>query len=212
MPGPIPEHQCKKSLKNSSSLAISRIDVSILLNPVGWINDSIVSAAQMLLKRQSHVSGFQNPCLGMTLSFHSHHEEFIQILHNGQDHWITVSNISCQEGEIEVFDSIYNTIGSHSRKQIASLLDCEGKKIYVKIMDVQFQKGGHDCGLFAIAFATALSNGVSPGKCTFKQQEMRKHLYECLNKGELLMFPLVKGVKDQAKVKSLLCRAGSRNI
>ena len=74
----------------------------------------------------------------MTLSFHSHHEEFIQILHNGQDHWITVSNISCREGEIEVFDSIYNTIGSHSRKQIASLLDCEGKKIYVKIMDVQF--------------------------------------------------------------------------
>ena len=118
---------------------------------------------------------------------------------------MTVSNNSCQEGEIEVFDSIYNTIGSHFRKQIASLLDCEGKKIYVKIMDVQFQKGGHDCGLFAIDFATALSIGVSPGKCTFKQQEMRKHLYECLNTGELLMFPLVKGVKDQAKVKSLLC-------
>ena len=38
------------------------------------------------------------------------------------------------------------------------------------------------------------------GKCTFKQQEMRKH-YECMNNGELLMFP----VKDQAKVKSFLC-------
>ena len=59
LPGPIPGHQSKKSLKNSSSLAISRIDVSILLNPVGWINDSIISAAQMLLKKQSHVNGFK---------------------------------------------------------------------------------------------------------------------------------------------------------
>ena len=37
------------------------------------------------------------------------------------------------------------------------------EKTTVNMMDVQKQAGGSDCGLFAIAFATALVNGKQPG-------------------------------------------------
>ena len=40
------------------------------------------------------------------------------------------------------------------------------EEITVNMMDMQKQAGGSDCGLFAIAFATALVNGKQPGKPT----------------------------------------------
>ena len=38
------------------------------------------------------------------------------------------------------------------------------------------QSGTDDCGLFAIAFATALVHNEHPGKFLFKQDSMKQHL------------------------------------
>ena len=46
-------------------------------------------------------------------------------------------------------------------------------------MSVHMQAGGCDCGLFAIAFATALSLGKHPGQYLFDQGKMRRHLWNC---------------------------------
>ena len=119
----------------------------------------------------------------MTLCFEIQRSEFIQILHDGHGHWLTISNIGCKSpAEILVYDSMYPSVGSHSKKQIAALLCSKEKELRLLMMDVQMQSGGYDCGLFAIAFATALANGIPPGRCTFKQELMRKHLYTCLGK------------------------------
>ena len=48
------------------------------------------------------------------------------------------------------------------------------------------QYGSADCGLFAIAFATAIALGISPEYIHFQQGEMRQHLLTCLSNG---MFP-----------------------
>ena len=48
--------------------------------------------------------------------------------------------------------------------------------ITVKYMDTQMQCGSTDCGIFAIAFATALANGEQPGGLHFEQQQMMKLL------------------------------------
>ena len=42
--------------------------------------------------------------------------------------------------------------------------------------DYQKQEGGTDCGLFAIAAATAIAHGVDPTQLKFKQASMRTHL------------------------------------
>ena len=59
----------------------------------------------------------------------------------------------------------------------------------MKFARCQKQKGGADCGLFAIAFATAIAFGKRPGKIKFVQEELRSHLVTCLNKGEMSLFP-----------------------
>ena len=44
---------------------------------------------------------------------------------------------------------------------------------------MQIQKGSQDCGLFAIAIATALLNGLDMSQITFCQYDMKQHLISC---------------------------------
>lgn len=56
-------------------------------------------------------------------------------------------------------------------------------------MDVQRQSGSCDCGLYAIAFGTAVAFADDPTNCLFDQVMMRSHLYSCLEAGRMKMFP-----------------------
>ena len=87
------------------------------------------------------------------------------------------------------------------QKQIASMMKTSESEIQVHIMDVQMQAGTCDCGLFAVASATALLSGVHPGECTFNQSQMRKHLYTCLNEGNITPFPLLRRRRGGKKIK-----------
>ena len=58
---------------------------------------------------------------------------------------------------------MYTTISTNVTRQIAAIMARPEEKITVNMMDMQKQVGGSDCGLFAIAFATALVNGKQPG-------------------------------------------------
>ena len=66
-----------------------------------------------------------------------------------------------------VYDSLYSTLSLHIQKQIAALLHTTARKIKVNMMDLQ--AGTSDCGLFAIASATALAHGIQPGSFSFNQ-------------------------------------------
>ena len=108
--------------------------------------------------------GFQVASVGMTQAFDIQQQGFIQILHNGFGHWLTISTIGATSpSEVFVYDSLYYSIGTYVKRQIAAIMHRHEEKIIVNVMDVQKQAGGCDCGLFAIAFATALANGKQPG-------------------------------------------------
>ena len=81
-----------------------------------------------------------------------------------------------------VYDSLYSSAGTCLETQIASLIQTEEPEISLKFVDVPVQAGTYDCGLFAVAFATALALGIRPKECQFNQPEMRKHLFKCLEK------------------------------
>ena len=53
----------------------------------------------------------------------------------------------------------------------------------------QQQSNTADCGVFAIAFATAICNGQDPEKLLFKTSDMRKHLNDCLEDKKMWQFP-----------------------
>jgi len=49
----------------------------------------------------------------------------------------------------------------------------------------------NNCGLFAVAVATAILSGQDPSSMMVKEEEMRPHLCECFEKQLLTMFPCV---------------------
>ena len=79
---------------------LTKNDRSVILSPVAWLNDNIIAAAQELLKKQFNLSGLQPPSLGLTCAFEIESGEFIQILHDGFGHWLTVSTIGAGENEV----------------------------------------------------------------------------------------------------------------
>ena len=67
-------------------------DRNILLNPLGWLTDNIVNAAQNLLKSTCPaVPGLQDVTKGITLSHDVEGGRFVQILNNQRWHWLTIS-------------------------------------------------------------------------------------------------------------------------
>ena len=61
------------------------------------------------------------------------------------------------------------------------------------------QCGGSECGLYAIAFATALACGNNPTNYIFDQKEMRQHFISCLEKGTISMFSIRKKRRRQKR-------------
>ena len=59
----------------------------------------------------------------------------------------------------------------------------------VEVLSVQQQLGLHDCGLFAIAYATELAAGGDPERVQFHQERMRELLVHCLTSQHFLPFP-----------------------
>ena len=141
------------------------------------LDDKIIDAAQFVMKKQftdPKIEGFQSVLNKQRVtSFKKVENDMMQILHRGSPglgHWLTVSNLNCQERSVNVFDSFYNDINKESKLQIANILKSTGKNIKFNIIHVQRQAEGTECGLFAIAFAVALGFGFNPTKLLFKQK------------------------------------------
>ena len=122
-----------------------------------------------------------------------HNRKCIQVVHNGADHWLVVTNIGVpRDGVVRVYDSLYKCLTTSTELQIASIVNTSQPKISIEFVDVQQQCGSSDCGVYAIAYATALSLGQDPGILVFSQSEMRRHLFKMLKEKKLTMFPVLK--------------------
>ena len=108
----------------------------------------------------------------------------------------TVSNIGAPEGTVNVYDSLYSSVNTHVKKQIARIIQSAKPVVTLNFVNVQTQTGTCDCGIFVLAFATCLVNGISPESLVFDQSKMRNHLYQCMQRQEITNFPLQKGGKN----------------
>lgn len=182
---------------------LTKEDKSIPDSQTTWLTDTIIDAAQKLLKQKVWLkNGFQDVCCGRTYAFDIESSEFTQVLHTGHGHWITVSTIGTQEAEALTYDSMHPSISSSDKRQSAALLATNHNKITLKNMDVQMQSGPSGCGLFAIAFATVIVHGEHPGKLCFNEDSMRQHLIKCLERGEMTIFSIKKTRPIGGHIKS----------
>ncbi|KAL5517173.1 hypothetical protein EMCRGX_G002666 [Ephydatia muelleri] len=94
----------------------STIQLAVLEDPNGWLDDEHITAAQHLLQEQHpDVAGLQSTSLQYTRTFEVHRDHpFVQCLHENGNHWITVSTVGCSSGVVQVFDSSHHLKLSHS--------------------------------------------------------------------------------------------------
>lgn len=155
-----------------------------------WLDDSIITASQSILKQQfPEVNGLQPPILGESFSMEPQPNGFVQIVCIRGNHWICLSSTRCQPSTVYVYDSLHGKLDAHTKKVVADLMQSKADQIEIRYADVQRQSGGSDCGLFALAFATTLCFGENPETISYTQSAMREHLLSCIEKGQLLKFP-----------------------
>ena len=117
---------------------------------------------------------------------------------------------------INVYDSLHIRLSSIVKELIADLLQWKEDYITIHHCDVQWQVGVNDCGIFAIAFATAICNGDEPASIVFYQNNMRKHLTTCFENGKLTPFSecsrkrRVKAAKEDTLPVHCTCRLPDR--
>ena len=72
----------------------------------------------LIQKRYPTMPGLQDLILGQTLSFEVIREEFVQILHSGGNHWITISTISCPPATVIIYDRLFKTSHTYKRTNL----------------------------------------------------------------------------------------------
>jgi hypothetical protein len=163
----------------------------ILSSAEQWLDDDIIAAAQLLLKKNHpHINGLRPPAetrlSSAQLSLDS--GDFIQILHIPSTHWVTLSNMNSAPGSVGVYDSSSNSLSIEVRKCLTHLLHCQCD---VVPMPISHQIGSYDCGLYAIVFAASLCVGQDPCAAHYNQASMRDHLRQCLTNESIFPFPPV---------------------
>ena len=76
------------------------------------------------------------------------------------------------------------------------------------------QEGYSDCGLFAIAFMTALANGKQPGGggFFFEQRARRDHLMQCLQEQNMMTFQKTRHTAMKFKSVTNLCKCRMQTL
>ena len=172
-------------------------DDQSILDSQAWLNDKIIYAAESLLRDQTKgmIFGWQSTlCCNKLDMFRPVPMDlpFIQILHINNSHWITVSNRNVKTGglfsdSVSIYDSGRNVkISSSLIKTVCSFFKTRSSTLCFDVMNIKGQSDSHNCGVYAIAFATELAYNCDPVVCHFDDGEnMRCHLKLCLNANAL---------------------------
>ena len=123
----------------------------------------------------------------------------------GVEHWVTVSNIGCEENSIKVYDSLFLEQNKKKRQKfhssLASLLDTSLPSMIIPYPPMQKLEGCNDCGVFALAVAFNLLAGDDPSQLIYDQGCMREHLALCFQCNELTPFPVKSPACEQMQEK-----------
>ena len=162
-------------------------EIEMQLNSDVQLCDNTINLAMGLLaERFPDIQGFEST--SQLSKFSRHGTNFVQILHNGSNHWVTVA--SKRENEVYIYDSSKTKdLPVEIAKQIAQLCSSKDRSIRVIRAEVQQQTDTISCGLFAIAFAFDVCAESDPRNVHYDQAKMRSHLLKCIKENCIAKFP-----------------------
>ena len=122
------------------SVRLYEHEKTVLVNS-NWLTDTLIHAAQLLMKNDTDllsVGGFQNPLFASTPRFMQMDGEFVQILHSGSNHWITISTVGCASSRVRIYDSLLSSsLPFATKKVIAFLMNCKDSAITLEYASIQ---------------------------------------------------------------------------
>ena len=138
--------------KGIGDLAHTEVDKKALLNGSGWKMKWSMHPIFCWSKQKSATCRI----LFLARLWGRTKDEFVRIdaalwipLGGSEHNWDSTSHVC-------VYNSMYTALPVSTKVQISALLQTEKESITLEWANVHKQPNGHDCGLFAIAFATAL--------------------------------------------------------
>uniref|UniRef100_UPI00359027FA uncharacterized protein n=1 Tax=Myxine glutinosa TaxID=7769 RepID=UPI00359027FA len=169
-------------------LDIENQEATMLL-PGHWLDDTHIQKAHKLIRRANpHIKGLNPPSLFVCGQMETVVGNFIQILHTNGNHWVTVTNIGCNKGEVNIYDSLHRHVGKDVRDCITRMLHTASKDLTIVMPQMGKQGNSGDCGVMAIAAAFELAG--QRRKFNFDTKECRRHVILCFEENTLNPFPL----------------------
>lgn len=169
-----PEFPAAQLWVKMEDVQLTQDDKAILLKG-RQLNDRHMNAVQRLLK--THHPTLKGLCSTLLAASQKLPPRGLHAFFVRGNHWIVLSTLGCRPGEVNVYDSLYTSQDPGTLSAISGSLEVFRPAIIVNIMDIEKQKGGDDCGLFAVAVLTALANGIDSNEIMFDQEEMRCHAF-----------------------------------
>ena len=112
----------------------------------------------------------------------------VQIIYcNKRSHWITATTNFCKLGQVNIYESMFSKLDVETRTTVKQMFGLR-KADDINMVAMQCQKGSKDRGLFAIAAMTSLAFGEDPSTVSYDQDKLRRHLIDCITKGDCLCF------------------------
>ena len=121
------------------NVVLSEEHKCIIESNIQWLDDIIINASQYLLHSQYGICGLQATTLGNHLTFDIMKKDFVQILHNREDHWFTISTLGLPSGHVNIYDSLYQTCTDHAIDQICSIIFTPDNAVHLHFIDVDKQ-------------------------------------------------------------------------
>ena len=157
----------------------------------------MMCAHELLRGQFPQYDGLKPTVLQQSKSVKSLPPDSIQILHTRGNHWIAISTINCEQGtDVYLYDSLYSELSIDTQVILAKLVRTSKSVLYVNVVNVQRQSGTSDCGLFAIANITHIAFGLNPCMYMFKQEAMRQHFLQCIEKEKMEPFPTLPTLRS----------------
>lgn len=164
------------------------------------LSDMQINLAQRVLKQQfPELNGLESTLYQNKQQFLSEDnvKNKLQIIHCEQrHHWIVASTANIAGGTSDVvivMDSVFNSIDQETKQIIYALFQYGPKQPIIKLIKTQKQNGSSDCGVFAIAMATAIAFGRNPTKQVSSEINActSRELLECK---ALHTIPIISGI------------------
>ena len=154
------------------------------------VNAAIINASSRLIRQENNIIEGLLPIVEPG-GYKGNGGLFVQIFKVSENHWITMSNVFTDYGNVSVYDSAmrlnYRWESKEIRYDVAIELDAcnlrclphPNMMLYVE--DTMQVKKDADSGIAAIMFALAIARGRDPQTINFNYKLMRKKLIECLS-------------------------------